>query len=267
MEEVNRWKDAFIEKYGDTDLEELDGENTAVETFVYPDEPSWPFDILSGLDGFFENGSIPGLYFFQIFLLAGLSVAAFRALEQEMGASHRTSFEPRRALLSGLPLLLLMPGFALALEGLSGLMGVLLSWAVFPFLALWAAVIYFETFNPFTAFIRTWKLIRWSPALGIGLLTGAINLLFFMFLESPLWDMTIGLFSWFVPPATSAMAAYTTIVTTCAAGVLMYFFFLLTMLCGGLQYFSFRETEDAISLREELELVGQTRKIRGLARE
>ena len=79
--------------------------------------------------------------------------------------------------------------------------------------------------------------------------------------------MTLELFSFFVPPAEGAVAAYNTIATTCAAGVLMYFFFLLTVLCGGLQYFSFREVSDAASLREELDLVGQTRKIRGLARE
>jgi uncharacterized membrane protein SpoIIM required for sporulation len=242
-------------------------EYPAAETFTYPDEAFWPFDILSGLSAFFGNGSVTGLYFFQLCLLAGVAIAAFRALEQEMETSQGPVIEPRRRLLSVLPLLLLMPGFVFALESLSSFMGVVLSWVVFPFLALWAAVIYFETFNPFKALVRTWQLIRWSPAMGIGLLTGFINLLFFMFLESPLWDMTIGLFSWFVPPATGAMAAYTTIATTCAAGVMMYFFFLLTILCGGMQYFSFRETEDAISLREALELVGQTRKIRGLARE
>lgn len=95
--------------------------------------------------------------------------------------------------------------------------------------------------------------MRWGPAMGLGLLAGALNLLFFMFLESPLWDMTIQLFSWFVPPAEGAMAAYSTIATTCAAGVLMYFFFLLTVLCGGLQYFSFREVGDQLSLHEDLE--------------
>jgi len=242
-------------------------EKPAAETFNFPDITYWPFDILSGVGSFFGNEATPGLYFFQIFLLAGVTVAAFRALEQEMNAAQRPLFEPRRALLSGLPLLFLMPGFALGLEHLSGFLGVLVSWAVFPFLALWAAVIYFETLNPFTALARAFKLVRWGPAMGIGLLAGALNLLFFMFLESPLWDMTIQLFSWFVPPAAGAMEAYNIIATTCAAAVMMYFFFLLTVLCGGLQYFSFREVGDVASLREELELVGQTRKIRGLARE
>ncbi len=242
-------------------------QKSAAQTFRFPDIPYWPFDILSGVGNFFGNEVTPGLYFFQIILLTGVTVAAFRALEQEINTAQRPVFQPRRVLLSVLPLLLLMPGFALGLEYLSGFIGVLVSWAVFPFLSLWAAVIYFETLNPFTALARTRRLIGWGPAMGLGLLAGILNLLFFMFLESPIWDMTLELFSFFVPPAEGAVAAYNTIATTCAAGVLMYFFFLLTVLCGGLQYFSFREVSDAASLREELDLVGQTRKIRGLARE
>ena len=242
-------------------------QKSAAQTFRFPDIPYWPFDILSGVGNFFGNEVTPGLYFFQIILLTGVTVAAFRALEQEINTAQRPVFQPRRVLLSVLPLLLLMPGFALGLEYLSGFIGVLVSWAVFPFLSLWAAVIYFEMLNPFTALARTRRLIGWGPAMGLGLLAGILNLLFFMFLESPIWDMTLELFSFFVPPAEGAVAAYNTIATTCAAGVLMYFFFLLTVLCGGLQYFSFREVSDAASLREELDLVGQTRKIRGLARE
>jgi len=242
-------------------------EKSAAETFSYPDVPFWPLDILGGLGGFFGNEATSGLYFFQIFLLAGVTVAAFRALEQEMDTEKHSAFEPSRALLAGLPLLLLMPGFAFGLESLSGFFGVLLSWAAFPFLALWAAVIYFETLNPFVALSRAWGLMRWGPAIGLGLLAGALNLLFFMFLESPIWEMTVQLFSWFVPPTEGAMAAFSTIATTCAAGVLMYFFFLITVLGGGLQYFSFREIGDAASLQEDIEMIGQTRKIRGLARE
>lgn len=241
--------------------------NKAADTFYYPDQSFWPFDILAGIGGFFGNEATRGLFVFQIILLACVAVVALRALEQEMEETQRVPFSPGRALLAGLPLLLLMPGFAFGMESLSELAGVLISWAIFPLLALWAAVIYFETHHPLLALSRALKLIRWGPALGLGLLIGALNLLFFMFLESPIWDMTLELFSFLVPPEEGAMAAYSTIATTCAAGVLMYFFFLLTVLCGGLQYFSFREINDAVSLREELELVGQTSKIRGLARE
>ncbi|HLP96245.1 MAG TPA: stage II sporulation protein M [Saprospiraceae bacterium] len=239
----------------------------AADTFLFPDQYYWPLDILGGLGDFFSMEHPGGLYFFQIILLAGIAVAAFRALEQEMEPEMRRDFSPKKALLAGLPLLLLMPGFAAALELLSEFFGVMVSWIVFPFLALWSAVVYFETPNPFKALIRTFQLIRWGPALGMGLLAGSLNLLFFMFLESPIWEMTLELFSWLVPPAEGAMAAFSTISTTCAAGVLMYFFFLVTILSGGLQYFAFREIGDAASLRKQLEQLGQTRKIRGLARE
>lgn len=240
---------------------------TSAQTFVFPETEYWPFDILNSLGQFFQNEHILGLYFFQIFLMAGVSVAAFRALEQEMDGLQRLSFSPARALMAGLPLCLLMPGFAFGLESMSTMLGILISWGAFPFLAIWSAVIYFETLNPFYALSRAFKLMRWSPAMGLGLLAGALNLLFFMFLESPIWDMTIELFSWLVPPAEGAMAAYSTIATTCAAAVMLYFFFLLVILSGGLQYFSFKEVADASNLRDELEQVGKTRKIRGLARE
>ncbi len=242
-------------------------QKSAADTFIYPDTPSWPLDILAGIGGFFGNEATWGLFVFQIFLLAGVAVAAFRALEQEMADGTRTPTTPRRALLSWIPMLVLMPGIALGLQSFSEMYGVVLSWITFPFLALWAAVIYFETLNPLLALVRAWNLVRLGPALGIGILTGALNLLFFMFLESPIWEMTLQLFSWLVPPSEGAMNAFSTIAITCAAGILMYLFFLLTMLCGGLQYFSFREIEDASSLREDLEGLGQTRKIRGLARE
>ena len=184
-----------------------------------------------------------------------------------MDVTMRPVQAPRRALLSALPLLLLMPGFALGMEYFPTGLGVLVACGVFPFLALWAAIIYFETLNPLLALARTWKLIRWAPAMGLGLLAGALNLLFFMFLESPIWEMCVQLFSWLVPPAPGAVAAYFTIATSCAAAVFLYLFFLITILSGGLQYFSFREVGDALGLREQLNQVGQTRKIRGLARE
>ncbi|HAD13091.1 MAG TPA: hypothetical protein DCF33_11730 [Saprospirales bacterium] len=239
----------------------------AAETFVILEVAFWPLDILGTLGEFFRWDHPGGLYFFQIIMLSGITVAAFRALEEEMPSIQRKPISVKRMLLSGSFLLLLMPGFATMLEFLSEFYGVMVSWIVFPFLALWTAVIYFENLNPINALIRALQLMRWAPAMGIGLLVGALNLLFFMFLESPIWEMAIELFSWFVPPAEGAMASFSTISTTCAAGVLMYFFFLLTILSGGLQYFSYREIGDANSLRQQLEQVGQTRKIRGLARE
>jgi uncharacterized membrane protein SpoIIM required for sporulation len=242
-------------------------DKSAADTFLFTDIPYWPLDILGSLGDFFSREHPGGLYFIQLLLLTGIALAAFRALDHERPSTDQRAFSIRKDGVRVLALAALIPGFGASLELLSQFSGVMVSWLLFPFLSLWAAVIYFETANPLKALARAFRLIRWAPALGIGLLAGTLNLLFFMFLESPIWDMTLELFSWFVPPAEGAMAAFSTISTTCAAGILMYFFFLITILCGGLQYFSFREIADAGSLRQQLEQLGQTRKIRGLARE
>lgn len=239
----------------------------AGETFSFPSIYFFPSDLLAGIGQFFGNEHTHGLYFFQIALLAVLALATFRALEQEMPDVGRPEFSRTRILKSLLPLALLMPGFIAGLQWQSDFFGIMVSWAVFPFIGLWAAVIYFETPHPLYALGRAWQLARWGTIAGVGLLTGALNILFFLFLESPIWDMFVGLFSWFVPPIEGAMRTFQITIGTCAAAVVMYLLFLLSMLCGGLQYFSYREIKDARSLYEELETVGQERKIRGLPRE
>ena len=88
-----------------------------------------------------------------------------------------------------------------------------------------------------------------------------------MFLDLPVWEWALQLFSWVVPQQEGAMQAYLASATTGAAGMLLYFIFLMTMLSGGLQYFSCREIADAASLFEGIEKVGTARQIRGLARE
>jgi len=239
----------------------------AGETFSFPHMYFFPSDLLAGIGQFFGNEHTWGLYYFQIALLALLALATFRALEQEMSDEVKPEFSATQAFRSLLPLALLMPGFITGLQWQSEFLGMMLSWVAFPFLGLWAAVIYFETRNPLFALGRAWQLARWGTVAGLGLLTGALNLLFFLFMESPIWDMFVRLFSWFVPPIEGAMQSFQIMVSTCAAATLMYLLILLNILCGGLQYFSFREIKDARSLYEDLETVGKERKIRGLPRE
>lgn len=237
------------------------------ETFPFRDLPLWPLDILAGTVSFFWNQNLPGLFFFQVLLLTGLALAAFRAIEKEMNPSVHVPLTGIKWVIKGLPLLLVMALFAIILSSFTDFWAVMLSWIALPFLALWASVLYFEISNPFKAVSRSLELVKFGPLLGIGLLLGLLNLLFFMFLESPIWDMTLQLFSWLVPPVEGAMQTFLGTATTCFASLMLYVFTLLTLLCGGTQYFSFREIKDARSLQKNLEDLGKTRKIRGLARE
>ncbi|GAB4488894.1 MAG: hypothetical protein OHK0019_05870 [Saprospiraceae bacterium] len=237
----------------------------AKDTFFYSDLPIWPFDILKGTGQFFDNDTAPFLFYFQIILLTGLAVAVFRALEQEMDTDERPLFPRRRMLLAALPIALVMPGFAFLIQ--SSNIALLLSMAFYPFLALWCAVIYFETLNPFAAFGRAFQLMQWGQGLTLGFLTVTFQVLIFMFLDFPVWDWALQLFSWLVPQQAGAMQAYVMVATTAAAGILLYFIFLMTMLNGGLQYFSSREITDAASLFDGIGKIGTARQIRGLARE
>jgi hypothetical protein len=226
-----------------------------------------PLGVLSGSGDFFGGAPAPMLYYVQIVLLTVLCVAGFRAMEQEMDLAERPLFPRWRMAIAALPLALLMPLFILFLRAENGVLAWLLGMAAYPLLALWAAVIYFENLNPITALIRTFRLVQWGPALLLGLMTVNLTLLFFLFLDTPIWQMTLQLFSWLVPPGEGAMAVFSTAATTCVASVLLYLFFLMITLGGALQYFSCREIADAASLQQGIEKVGMARQIRGLARE
>ncbi len=226
-----------------------------------------PLGVLSGSGDFFGDAPVPMLYYVQIILLSLLGVAAFRALELEMNTSERPLFPRWRVWLSALPLALLMPLFILFLRAENGALAWMLAMAVYPLLAVWAAVIYFENLNPAIALVRMFRLIQWGPAFLLGLMTVNLTLLFFLFLDTPIWQMTLQLFSWLAPSGGESMAIFSTVTTTWVAGILLYLFFLMILLGGALQYFSFREIADAASLQKGVEQVGKARQIRGLARE
>lgn len=167
-------------------------------------------------------------------------------------------------LLAALPLLLPMPCFIGLLKMSTG--GII-SMIAYPFLALWSAVIYFETRNPFTALSRAFRLMRWGQGILIGFLLVILSMLLFVFIEFPVWDRTLGLFSWLIPGTEGAMDTFIMIATACAAVMILYFIFMLMMIGGALQYFSGREVADATKLFEEIETIGTARQIRGIARE
>lgn len=234
------------------------------QTFVFPDRP---LGALTGSSDFFGNAPVPALYYVQILLLALLSVASLRALELEMDTTVRPLFPRWRMAVAILPLALLMPLFILFIRAENGPLAWIFSMIAYPLLGLWAAVIYFENLNPFMALVRTLRLVQWGPAFLLGLMTVNLTLLFFLFLDTPVWRMVMQLFSWLVPSDGASMAIFSTMATTGMASILLYLFFQMILIGGALQYFSCREIADAASLRAGIEKVALTRQIRGLARE
>ncbi len=236
-----------------------------------------PLGVLGGCVDFFDSDTVPFLYYFQLLLLALVAVVAFRTVEREMIASQDEGtqasdryvqpFSVGRMVLAVMPVALLMPGMVLFLRAENPAAGWLFSMAAYPFLALWAAIIYFETLNPLQAMVRAFSIARWGTILVLGFLTVNLGLLLFLFLDTPIWSMALELFSWLVPPEGGAMRHFMAVVTTGVAVFFLYLFYMFLAYCGAFQYYSCREASDAWSLQAGIEQVGKGRQIRGLARE
>ncbi|MBL7827983.1 MAG: stage II sporulation protein M [Saprospiraceae bacterium] len=247
------------------------GSKPMTELFSYPRDP---WGVLSGASDFFSNSAAPSLYFFQLLLMGMVTLMAFTAVEKEYfeyepetDALETAPKTIRKVLISLLVIAAVMPLMILFLRAGVPLIGWLFSMVLYPFLSLWCAILYLETANPITAFVRTFKLIQWGPALVLGFLTVNLGMMFFLFLDTPVWEMTLELFRWMVPPAEGAMAKFSTFVTTLLAALLLYVFYYFLALAGAFQYFSNREVADARKLKKDIENVGLSREIRGLARE
>lgn len=235
------------------------------EVFNFWDNTSMA--VLNGAQDFFGPEGKRYLFVLQIGILTVLALAYFRALEREMPEDLRPDFSLWRMFWAGLALLCPLALLPLIMRLDSGFWIWLLSNTAFPFLALWSAVLYFETSNPVTALGRTFALIRFWPGAVLGFLISSFSILLFLFLDAPVWSMIMQFFSWMVPPGGDSMRNFNVVFTTCAAALVIYLSYSVLILSGALQYFSNREIADAASLRDNIEKIGVARQIRGLARE
>lgn len=234
------------------------------ETFSF--SGSW-LGVLDGVDEMMGTDKMPWLFAAQMVICMLIAMAAFRAVRQEMPADLSAEYSGVNPWLSALVLLAPMPFFLWVFRIDANMLTWLLIWFVYPFLALWSAVISFETLNPLNALGRTFSLIRWGEAILLGFLVSSLGVLLYWFLDSEIWDMVLRFFSWLVPSGENNMRNFTVIATAISAGIVTYFMLLALLLGGALQYFSGREVNDAAQLREDINRIGTARQIRGLTRE
>ncbi len=225
------------------------------------------FGVMESTIGFFQNEHLPYVFWAQALLLAGLAIVALRIIEPELAADLHTPRSIAQWLGTWLALTLPMLVFGLVWKIEAGFLSWLLAMGAFPWLALWCSVIYFERINPFQAIGRAFLLISWQQGLTLGFLMVNLNVVLYFFLNTQVWDMILGFFSWLVPSGGENMQVFSSVVTVGATLLITYFGFVLLLLSGAWQYFSGREINDAASLRAEIENIGIARQIRGLARE
>ncbi len=234
------------------------------ETFFFPDEA---LGVLTASAGFFGFDTMNYLFPVQTVLFVWMALSAFRALEAEMPPERRRQRTWRQEWPVWLALALPMPLFFLVLHVDSGALGWVLGVVLCPVLALWCAVLYFETAHPLRALGRALALMSWGLGLILGFLVVNLMVLLFLFLDSNVWDIVLRFFSWLVPPGEDNMRTFVTAVTAGVASLLLYFNFMLFVLGGSLMYFSQKEVREAGNLHTAIASVGKSGKIRGLARE
>ena len=225
------------------------------------------FGVFDGIRRFFNAAIGWPVFIAQILALISLTIRAFKVLEMEMPVGFRARAPRRYARLAGLLLALPFSLLCLIMQAEPGVLVWLLGILCLPALYLWAAVAYFDGSGAWRAIGRAARLFYLFESLAIGFLCVNLGLLMLLFLDSSLWEMSLHLFSWLVPGEPDAVRNFMTTATMIAAVAGCYFIHLLLSVSAALQYFSSLERTEARALREKIEQVGKTPKIRGLARE
>lgn len=240
------------------------GGQSPADTFSFP---SGLNGAVSGAENFFGKVGMAWLFPLQIALLTGLTTLVFKVLEREMPEGLRPALSGRQGLAAMFSTALPLAALAYIFRESHDMGCWLFLVFLCPLFSLAAFVLRFEQANLFTAFSRAISLMRWSVGFWIGLIAFNFGVLLFLFLDSPAFGLLSQFLSMSVQSGKENMRHFTAVLLTFMASAFIYFSIWTIMLSGALQYFSYREISDALSLREGIGQVGQARKIRGLARE
>ncbi|MFZ4474164.1 MAG: stage II sporulation protein M [Saprospiraceae bacterium] len=246
-------------------------------SYTFAFSPLKPIDIfsiedgfmgkISSTDSFFSNETAPLLAYVQLGLLACLAFVALFSLEQEIPEQDRALRSPLQSITAATMLILSVALFPVLLKANIGFFGWMIAIPLFPALGLCSAVLYFETANPLQALLRSAQLLDWRQTILLGSLTINLSLLLFVFLDTPIWEIILTLFSWMAPSTEVGTQIFNQIANAFVSSVLLYALLVLQVIAGGLLYFSSKEMVEAHSLNEAIKTIGTHRKIRGLARE
>jgi uncharacterized membrane protein SpoIIM required for sporulation len=225
------------------------------------------YRIMAGSMDLFKTHPVSYLFYTQIILLVGMALAGLATIRRIMPKAMQPEFSNQKMLLSGLALTIPATILILIFKSEPGPIAWFALLFSAPLLSVWTAVLFFETANPLSALKRSFQLIPWKQGIFLGVLIINLTVLLFFFLNTPAWKNILSLFTWMVPGGANGVQIFNTLANIFTSALLLYFSFNLQILSGCLLYFTGREISDAASLREGIEKIGTSKKIRGLARE
>lgn len=140
---------------------------------------------------------------------------------------------------------------------------------VIPYFFIWSQVMIIEKLGPVSALGRAWALNRSAFGRGIGLyiVLFLLGTLFFTISDSAVTSLFIGVLEWVIYFEQSVMDQISVVLEI---GIIFFIMLLIYAMVAsgiGLLYYTMKEILEANHLFENIETVGQTKKLRGLERE
>jgi uncharacterized membrane protein SpoIIM required for sporulation len=189
-----------------------------------------------------------------------LSWGAFRAIDREAGNPLR--WRAAWQLLFGVFLVIMT--ISILEWWLVFTVGLLLPPALF-----YSYVCYHENRNPLTAIGRSLELLKgnYFQTIGLFILMLCLVTILFTLNQTALMDLLFQLINWLVIAEQAVLDVWSIRIGVFLTVTIANCCWLLLLLSIGLQYYSAREMLEAPELRERLQQIGQSRRLRGLERE
>ncbi len=237
-------------------------EGQLASLFLFPSEL---FGSVRALKQFFNHVQLPWLPVLNMILFAILTGNLLYWVYQENQAQAlpRLSFG-QRVWRAGLPLSL--PILLLTLKG--WFLPYLLL-AILPVSLIWAHTNIAERGTLLDSFGRSLALLQHNAGRIVTLMLDftLIGVLFFLIGDTMLLWFYLDLVSWIIHTDAAAMQQISAILLTFITLFILYLTYSLAVIGFGLLYYTIREIHDATHLRQRIQHIGRTKRIKGLERE
>lgn len=138
-----------------------------------------------------------------------------------------------------------------------------------PIFLLWIYTMFVEGKNPFKAFGRAFRLVRFRYSTVFSLFTSLIILgyIFVLILDSYLLTMFLELIAWVIHLEQDQMDELSVVLLSFVSLLVLYLVLSMIIIGAGLLYYSLLEIAETNELRRRIDLIGESQKIKGLERE
>jgi len=214
---------------------------------------------------YFSNNKLVLLPFFNVSIFTIFAFIVFQNIKanspiEEGKPTHLLLYLVKIAVPIGLMQLIMMLGGSLSL---------LLALVAFPVLILWAFTAFREGSNIMAALGRAVNLVAtdFSKVLSLSLALVLLSLLFYNIVNSMIFSLFLDAIAWNFPVEGDSRKHLTIMLSAWSTALVLYLLSFLFFIGIGIMYYSFLEIYEANSLRQQIQFIGNSKRIQGMERE